>query len=107
VCLGVNRIGKDRIFTLRCLSISPTDQYYEFVEIPKLLMLKARDCELEVKYDSTQNPKPGYGHVYGENRELLYDLYFDGGTERKLQIKALSKASCKVHGIWRFMSKIL
>jgi hypothetical protein len=34
--------------------------------------------------------------------ELLFSLYFDGGGERKLQIKSLKKGLCKVHATWQF-----
>lgn len=33
-----------------------------------------------------------------------YALYFDGGTERKLQIKSLRKSLCVVHASWEFES---
>ncbi len=31
-----------------------------------------------------------------------FQLYFDGGTERKLQIKHLLKSLCVVHAEWKF-----
>lgn len=95
--------GYERIFTLRRLQPGPETYEYELVEIPKALMLKAADSDLVVQETSRQNPKPGYGHV-SENGRLLYSLYFDGGTERKLQIKALRKDACIVHANWKFES---
>jgi type II restriction enzyme len=54
--------------------------------------------------DSRQNPKPGYGYVRDAAGGLKYSLYFDGGTERKLQIRALQKRLCQVHATWAFQS---
>ncbi len=97
----------ERIFTLRCLSSETSKVRYELVEIPKPLLLEARTCILEVREDSTQNPKPGYGYVRDEAGNLKFALYFDGGTERKLQIKGLRKSLCKVHATWAFGSATL
>ncbi len=91
----------DRILILRALTRSP-EWYYELVEIPMKLMRLAQNGELEIKVDSKQFPKPGYYHVYSENMDKLYDLYFDAGSERKLQIKNLVKSHCIVHATWRF-----
>lgn len=94
----------DRIFTLRCLKDDGAKIRYELVEIPKALLLEAANCELEVCADSRQNPQPGYGYVKDASGQLKYSLYFDGGTERKLQIKHLRKNLCKVHATWVFGS---
>lgn len=94
----------DRIFTLRCLSADPARVHYELVEIPKTLLMEATHCELEVREDSRQNPKPGYGYVKDATGRLKFSLYFDGGSERKLQIKGLRKDLCKVHATWTFGS---
>ena len=94
----------ERVFTLRCLSAVSTKVRYELVEIPKELLLEAKKCELEVKDESKQNPKPGYGHVIDSDNHIKFSLYFDGGTERKLQIKGLRKDLCKVHSTWTFGS---
>jgi type II restriction enzyme len=94
----------DRIFTLRRLKDDGPNIRYELVEIPKTLLLEAANCELEVCIDSKQNPRPGYGHVRNASGQLKYSLYFDGGTERKLQIKHLRKDLCKVHATWIFGS---
>lgn len=96
--------GYERIFTLRCIDATPEGVRYELVEIPKPLMLEAVDCELEVRENSRQNPKPGYGYVRDDAGWLKFALYFDGGTERKLQIKNLRKDLCKVHATWAFGS---
>jgi transcriptional regulator with XRE-family HTH domain len=92
----------ERIFTLRCLSNTPEKIWYELVEIPKALLLEAQTCEFEVKTDSKQTPQPGYGYVKDSTGQLQFSLYFDGGSERKLQIKGLRKNLCKVHAVWVF-----
>ena len=94
----------DRIFTLRRLKDSDAKFRYELVEIPKALLLEAANCQLEVCTNSRQNPQPGYGYVKDADGQLKYALYFDGGTERKLQIKHLRKNLCKVHATWVFGS---
>jgi transcriptional regulator with XRE-family HTH domain len=96
----------ERIFTLRCLSNKPTKIWYELVEIPKVLLLEALTCDFEVKTDSRQNPQPGYGYVRDVTGQLNFSLYFDGGSERKLQIKGLRKDLCKVHAVWIFSTAL-
>jgi Type II site-specific deoxyribonuclease len=94
----------DRILQFRCLVPGPTSYLYELVEIPKSLLLEAAGVELVVQAKSRQTPKPGYGYVYDAEKKLKFALYFDGGTERKLQIKAIRKDLCTVHATWRFES---
>lgn len=90
----------DRIFTLRALKRAP-EWFYELIEIPMSLMKAAKKGVFEMKLDSRQFPKPGYCYVRPEGK-LAYQLYFDGGGERKLQIKNIKKIYCKVHATWRF-----
>ena len=90
----------ERILTLRALKKN-NPFAYELVEIPKALLEKAAFGILEMKLESRQFPKPGYCHVRDDN-SLLYSLYFDGGGERKLQIKSLRKDLCVVHATWKF-----
>jgi hypothetical protein len=90
----------DRILTLRALQKGPTWKY-ELVEIPKTVLAKAKDGTLEMMSESKQFPKPGRCYVR-ERKKLLFSLYFDGGTERKLQIKSLDKGVCLVHATWTF-----
>ena len=101
----------DHILTLRCVTrrpkTEPTFYKYELVEIPKTLMLEARNCQLEVMTNSKQNPQPGYGYIYEPNGLRKFSLYFDGGTERKLQIKHLRKDLCRIHATWEFESTAL
>lgn len=90
----------DRILTLRALK-KENPYKYELVEIPKSLLSKADSGELEMKMSSSQFPRPGYCHVK-DGKHLLYSLYFDGGGERKLQIKLLQKEFCVIHATWEF-----
>lgn len=90
----------DRILSLRCLHKAPSWKY-ELVEIPKTLLAKAAQGRLQMMMDSKQHPKPGYCRVT-ENNAPLFELYFDGGSERKLQIKNLHKRYCTVHAVWEF-----
>ncbi len=90
-----------RILILRALRKGTPDYFYELVEIPKSLLEKAARGRLQMKTDSTQYPKPGYCFVE-EDGISLFQLYFDGGGERKLQIKGLLKRLCTVHASWKF-----
>lgn len=97
-----NLAGIDRILTLRALRKGQPDYMYELVEIPKSLLERvSTGLSWEMQTKSTQYPKPGYCFVEDEG-ELLFSLYFDGGGERKLQIKNLKKRLCKVHACWQF-----
>ncbi|MEO6671111.1 MAG: hypothetical protein ABIN36_16635 [Ferruginibacter sp.] len=93
--------GSDRILILRCLQKAPNWKY-ELIEIPKKLLEKSEFGELKMMEESKQMPKPGICNVTGENNTLDFQLYFDGGTERKLQIKALRKSLCNIIGEWEF-----
>ncbi len=95
--------GISRILVLRALKKGDPLFLYELVEIPKDLLLKAADGRLEMMTESRQNPKPGYCYVK-EGGELLFSLYFDGGGERKLQVKGLQMSLCTVHATWQFES---
>lgn len=92
----------ERVFTLRCYRADAQSALYELVEIPKKLLLEAERCELSESTSSKQNPKPGYGKVKDASGSLKYQLYFDGGSERKLQIQHLKKSCCIVHARWEF-----
>jgi type II restriction enzyme len=96
-----------RILTLRCLRAGPQQYLYELVEIPKDLLLESQNCRFEVRDESRQNPKPGYGYVEDKHGNEKYALYFDGGTERKLQIKHIRKSLCIVHATWEFTANSL
>jgi type II restriction enzyme len=92
----------DRILTLRTLTKVPKWKY-ELVEIPKNLLMKAKGGELKMMVGSKQHPKPGYCYVRDQGDQTIFDLYFDGGSERKLQIKNLNKKYCSVHATWEFI----
>ena len=94
----------ERIFQFRCLSSGPATYLYELVEIPKALLTEGANAQLVIQTRSRQVPKPGYGNVFDADGRLKFALYFDGGTERKLQIKKIRKDLCVVHATWRFDS---
>jgi hypothetical protein len=91
----------DRILTLRAIERGP-QWHYELIELPKTLLLKAEEGKLQMQLKSIQMPKPGYCHVKDKRGKVLFQLYFDGGTERKLQIKNILKENCILHATWRF-----
>jgi hypothetical protein len=105
----------ERILSLRALSKPPGNWHYELVEIPKRLLMEAKNGRFEMMFKSKQMPKPGYCRVYdnaykdllGNPTKKKFELYFDGGTERKLQIKHLDKSLCMVHADWIFSSETL
>jgi len=94
----------ERIFQFRCLLPGPEKYSYELVEIPKVLLVEGANAELVIQEKSAQTPKPGYGNVFDDSGKLKFALYFDGGTERKLQIKKIRKDLCIVHATWQFDS---
>lgn len=92
----------ERIFMLRCLSKDPLCWRYELVEIPKVLLQEAKEGELEICRKTKQETRPGYCHVRDADGNLKFELYFDAGSERKLQVRHLNKALCVVHAQWEF-----
>jgi type II restriction enzyme len=96
--------GYDRIFTLRCLQQTGTQYWYELVEIPKALMLESTLGILERVEQTRQETHPWYCRVPDGQGGYKYSLYFDAGSERKLQVKDLNKAFCIVHATWQFQS---
>ncbi|CAG4884067.1 Type-2 restriction enzyme SmaI [Georgfuchsia toluolica] len=99
--------GYDRILTLRCLLQTGTHYWYELVEIPKSLMLEAATGTMEPAKKTRQETVPWYCRVFDDTGREKYCLYFDAGSERKLQVKGLRKNLCKVHATWKFESKTL
>lgn len=93
--------GIQRILILRAIRKGTPDYFYELVEIPKAILEKAAVGRIKMMSDSAQFPKPGYCYIE-EDGALLCSLYFDGGGERKLQIKGLRKDLCLVHAWWKF-----
>jgi hypothetical protein len=97
----------DRILSLRRLSRTKAYAWhYELVEIPKSLLLEARHGVLRIMHQSRRFPKPAYYDVPDPQGESKFQLYFDAGGERKLQIKGLKKAYCRVHAEWRFETSL-
>ena len=98
--------GYERILILRFLPgekvNSSFEKYYELIEIPKDLLRSAQNGRHEMKLASKQTPKPGYCHVVDSLGNPAFSLYFDGGGERKLQIKALNIQLCIKHATWEF-----
>ena len=97
----------DRILCLRALSTPPSDWRYELVEIPKSLLAQASGGALEMMIESPQLPRPGYCHVKDDKGAIKFQLYFDGGSERKLQVRHLRKSLCRVHATWQFPAPAL
>lgn len=95
----------ERILSLRAWQTTMMGRaswHYELVEIPKGLLQEAARGRLVMMMESRQIPKPGYCTVTNADGDLKFRLYFDGGTERKLQIKDLRKNLCVVHAEWDF-----
>ena len=95
----------DRILILRCLSKDLKNLTYELVEIPKKLLLEAGSGSLKFSSKSRQAiARPGTCDILSSTGEMKFQLYFDGGGERKLQVKNLQKKYCTVHATWAFSS---
>jgi type II restriction enzyme len=94
----------ERILILRGLVRGPIEWHYELVEIPKKLLEEAVNGKLEMVHTSKQTPKPGYCYVTAKDK-TKFELYFDGGTERKLQIKNLDKQLCIIQAQWKFKTE--
>jgi type II restriction enzyme len=93
----------ERIITLRCLIKGEKHFKYELVEIPKGLLQEAKDGKLTISKNSKQDPKPGHCTVTDEHGKVKFQLYFDGGSERKLQINHLRKELCTILAQWEFV----
>ncbi len=98
----------DRIFTFRCLNPDePVDHHYELLEIPKAIFVTACSAGVfTMMTSSRQMPKPGYCRV-SDSGGLMYELYFDGGTERKLRVQKLRRDLCVFHAEWKFTTPLL
>lgn len=97
----------ERIFQLRCLSnnlknYSSNTYHYELVEIPKNLLLESKSGILSYSERSQQIPKIGSCNIFDGSGDIKFQLYFDGGGERKLHIKKLQKKLCIKHAEWKF-----
>ena len=101
--------GYQRIFVLRSLLPGQSMKHYELVEIPLPVLLEATTGALAWATRSKAREKGGYcyvpravGKTRDERKSLRFQLYFDGGSERKLQLQLLRKDLCRVHAEWRF-----
>ena len=90
-----------KVFIDKATSYLMSGINYELMEIPKSLLEEAQYGIYEIMKNSKQTPKPGYCRVYDSER-LKFALYFDGGTERKLQIKHIDREFCIFHANWSF-----
>jgi hypothetical protein len=103
--------GYDRIFVMRHLTGNRRfrgtgARIYELVEIPMGLLWMARDGVFAMQQSSRQFPKPGTCTVHDpETGEVLFDLYFDAGGERKLQVRHIRKDRCVVHATWAWTTE--
>ena len=94
----------ERIIMLRCLTPdNPVEHHYELLELPKGVLATAASGEFQMMQNSKQRPKPGYCRV-ADARGLMFELYFDGGTERKLHLQKLRRDLCTVHAEWTFQT---
>ena len=96
--------GYDRILSLRCLLQTGTHYWYELVEIPHALMMEAQNGLMEKAAKTRQESSPWYCRVPDGRGGYKFCLYFDAGSERKLQVKGLLKSHCVVHATWKFES---
>lgn len=96
------------IIIFRCLS-KPSERAsglwkYEMIDIPKSIFQKAINGNFDLRQESKQYPKPGYCYVR-ENDIDLFQLYFDGGGERKMQVKNILKKECHIICSFSFRTK--
>lgn len=92
----------DRILSFRRLSATEGLTSYELVEIPKDLLLRSESVEIKMKENSKQALIPATITVLDDDGGTILELYFDAGSERKLQVKKIAKAHCIVHATWSF-----
>jgi hypothetical protein len=95
-----------KILTLRCLDKTPIWKY-ELIEIPKEILERSKAGQFRMMTDSKQMPKPGYCTIISSDGKIDFQLYFDGGTERKLQVKGLRKSLCRIIAEWTFQPNVL
>jgi len=96
----------DRILCLRAFQPGMIKDlagwHYELIEIPKSLLQQAERGEMTMSHKTKQEPKPGYCYVKDPKHNLLFQLYFDGGKECKLQVQKIQRKECIVHATWQF-----
>jgi len=98
--------GFDRVFQLRYFRCPSDDgkliHKYELVEIPKSLLLEAKDGELSFGANSRQNPRTGKCVQRSQSGEVRFQLDFVGAQARQLAISRLMKSLCVLHATWEF-----
>ena len=97
--------GYDRVFVLRYMTPgSTTNHEYDVIEIPKDILLTAPkgDFQLSARSKLT-TATPGTCKVR-DDAGVMYVLYFDGGSERKLKVTHLRRNLCVHHATWKFQS---
>jgi type II restriction enzyme len=70
-------------------------------------LLEASNGVLAYSEKSQQIPKIGYCNVLDESKGIKFQLYFNGGSERKLHLKKLQKSFCIKHAEWKFSLETL
>ena len=97
--------GYDRIFVLRYLTPGAvTEHEYEIIEIPKVILLRAEKGTFALSTRSKQTTSvPGTCSV-SDASGVMYELYFDGGSERKLKLQKLRRSLCVHHATWKFQT---
>lgn len=97
--------GYDRIFVLRYLTPGAvTEHEYEIIEIPKAVLLHADKGVFQLSSRSRQTTSvPGTCSV-SDASGVMYELYFDGGSERKLKLQKLRRNVCVHHATWKFQT---
>lgn len=103
----LTKIAKtDRILTLRCLKPEEIINHsYELLEIPTAIFPKVYEGQFTISPRSQQSPPVGRS-VVKDGLGTMFEFYFDGGTEMKLQLKSLRKDLCVTHATWQFATKI-
>jgi type II restriction enzyme len=95
----------DRLFVLRALpkeSLSAIPDY-ELLEVPVRLFIECPNGPLSVSDTSDRQPQPFSINVpQNGSQSRAYQLYFDGGSERKIKIKYLDRKLCIPHVLWSF-----
>lgn len=95
--------GYDRVFVLRYLTPGArTEHEYEVIEIPKPLLLLAPTGEFQISVRSRQSAAVPGTCIVRDDAGVMFELYFDGGSERKLKVQKLRRNLCVHHATWKF-----
>lgn len=95
--------GYDRILVLRRLTpVNGVGIEYEVIEIPKAILLRASAGTFKLSTKSKQAPAVPGTCTVSDTAGVMYQLYFDGGSERKLKLQHLRYDLCIPHATWEF-----